>query len=327
MTDDATPPSTSAGRAGPDRRARTRADRRAATPSGATARPRPTAPGSSAPRARAAAPAVPAVAVWFWCSSTRSAIPARRSSSTIPKGEGVSGIGDALAHRDVIGSSLAFSRLRPALRRRPAFQAGTYQLRKDLGVRERGRRARAAGRASTTRTLALPPGLTLARGRDAHRRAAGSARPRVRPSRDRPARSARSSSRPAPTRSRGSPGPTRTRSRTTRPRPTSCGRIVGAFDQHADRSSGSPAAADPYRDGDRRVADPGARPSVDEDRPLIAAVVENRLRAGHAAADRRDASSTRAVAAPAAHRRRLRARLAVQHLPGARACRRRRSRP
>src|SRR5205085_10965990 len=53
-------------------------------------------------------------------------------------------------------------------------------------------------------------------------------------------------------------------------------RVVGAFDRHAT-ALGLPAAADPYRTV--IVASLIQREAgVDEDRPLIAAVVENRLR-------------------------------------------------
>jgi len=75
-------------------------------------------------------------------------------------GWGVSEAGDALQTHGVIGSSLAFqiwARLSGT-----HFQAGTYQLREHLGVREAAAALKRGPAAPPHLTLALPPGLTLA---------------------------------------------------------------------------------------------------------------------------------------------------------------------
>ena len=98
-------------------------------------------------------------AAWFWYQLDPIGEPGRPVAVTIPKGEGVSGIGDRLARQDVIGSSLAFS-VYARLSGSERFQAGRYSMRQDLGVRgaidvlERGP-------SQHYTTLALPPGLTF----------------------------------------------------------------------------------------------------------------------------------------------------------------------
>ena len=213
------------------------------------------------------------VAVWFWLQLDPIGDPGAPVVVTIPKGEGVSGIGDRLEGRGVIGSSLAFS-VYARLSGSSGFQAGTYRMRKDLGVRS-AVDALEQGPSQHYTTLALPPGLTFAEvaarigalpGRTATRATELATTGRI-----------RSKFEPAGTNSLE--GLTWPDSYSVEDHETEADilrTIVGAFDRHAT-ALGLPAAADPYRTV--IVASLIQREAgVDEDRPLIAAVVENRLR-------------------------------------------------
>jgi UPF0755 protein len=85
-------------------------------------------------------------------------------SVDIQAGWGTKEAGDALASRDVIGSSLAFQ-IWSKVSGGGSFQAGTYSLREDMGVKaasdalQRGPSAAAASADHVV--LALPPGLRL----------------------------------------------------------------------------------------------------------------------------------------------------------------------
>ena len=80
----------------------------------------------------------------WWCwrvapsgsggSSTRPAVPARRSRCNIEPGWGVPRIGEELAHRGVIGSSMVFN-VYARLNGDNSFEAGTYDLHKNMGVK------------------------------------------------------------------------------------------------------------------------------------------------------------------------------------------------
>ena len=102
----------------------------------------------------------------------------------------------------------------------------------------------------------------------------------------------------------------------------SCPTIVARVrrDRRQGRASrtGRDQRAHAVPDGRRRVADPG-RGQLAEDAPLISAVIRNRLRDGHAAADRRDALLREGRLPAGADQRRQADRLAVQHLQGRRA--------
>jgi UPF0755 protein len=192
---------------------------------------------------------------------------------TIPKGEGVSGIADRLADRGVIGSSLAFS-VYARLSGSTGFQAGSYRLHEDLGVRD-AIDVLQRGPTQHYRTLALPPGLTFAEiaarigalpGRSAARATALAADGRV-----------RSKFEPAGVNSlEGLTWPESYAVEDHEHEADILRRIVATFDRKA-AAAGLAASADPYRTVItasliQREA------GVDEDRPLIAAVVENRLR-------------------------------------------------
>ena len=212
-------------------------------------------------------------AVWFWLQLDPIGDPGAPVVVIIPKGEGVSGIGDRLEGRGVIGSSLAFS-VYARLSGSSGFQAGTYRMRKDLGVRS-AVDALEQGPSQHYTTLALPPGLTFAE--VAARIGALPGRTATRATELATTGQVRSKFEPAGTNSLE--GLTWPDSYSVEDHETEADilrTIVGAFDRHAT-ALGLPAAADPYRTV--IVASLIQREAgVDEDRPLIAAVVENRLR-------------------------------------------------
>ena len=100
---------------------------------------------------------------WFVWQLDPPGDPGAPVSVVIEPGWGAKEAGDALASAHVIGSGLAFqvwTRLSGV-----SFQAGTYQLREDLGVRAAADALEAGPDAviADQRTLLLPPGLTLSR--------------------------------------------------------------------------------------------------------------------------------------------------------------------
>ena len=134
-------------------------------------------------------------------------------SVTVQQGWGAREIGDELASKDVIGSSLAFQvwfRVSGG-----SSQAGTYTLREHMGVKDAsdalGRAPAHAAASSEHTVLALPPGLRLEQIADRVGALPGHDRAAFLASRSR-VRSARST-RATRRRSRASPGPTRTSSR------------------------------------------------------------------------------------------------------------------
>ena len=162
------------------------------------------------------------------------------------------------------------------------FQAGTYDLQHEHGrAATRSPRSKPGPRIDYVE-LAVPPGLWLQRDRGARRRAARPQRA-SRSSRRRSNNAVRSEyrARRASTTSRGCCGPTRTASPTPRTRSTSSA-------DDGQRSSTST----PTRSGSRPRPSQGRTPydiltiaslieaeaKVDEDRPLIASVIYNRLR-------------------------------------------------
>ncbi len=215
-------------------------------------------------------------AVWFWLQLDPIGDPGAPVAVTIPKGEGVSGIGDRLEHRGVIGSSLAFS-IYARLSGSSGFQAGTYRLREDLGVRS-AIDVLDQGPKQHYTTLALPPGLTFAEvaarigalpGRSADRVTQLATEGRVRSTFE-PKNGTNSLE--------GLTWPDSYSVEDHESEADILRTIVGAFDRRAI-AAGLPAAPDPYRTV--IVASLIQREAgVDEDRPLIAAVVENRLRQG-----------------------------------------------
>lgn len=211
--------------------------------------------------------------VWFWYQTDPPGDPGAKVEAEVRPGWGSSQIADRLAGRGVIGSALAF-RLYVKVAGRGPFQAGTYELRKDMGS------SAAAGvlerpATLTYRKLALIPGLTLEMIADRVGQIPGMRRERF-------LEVARSNT----VRSKYEPANVTSLEGLTWPdtyyvskadtEETLLKTLVGQFDQQATRA-GLAASSDPYRTV--IVASLiQTEAKLDEDRPLIAAVVENRLR-------------------------------------------------
>jgi UPF0755 protein len=191
----------------------------------------------------------------------------------VRQGWGTSQIADELAGRNVIGSALAF-RLYVKVAGAGPFQAGTYELRKDMGS---SAAADVLERPATLtyRKLALIPGLTLDMIADRVGQIPGL-------SRDRFLAVARSNT----VRSKFEPATVTSLEGLTWPdtyyvskadtEETLLKTLVAHFDREATRA-GLTSAADPYRT--LIIASLiQTEAKLDADRPLIAAVVENRLR-------------------------------------------------
>ncbi len=213
-------------------------------------------------------------AVWFWYQLDPIGSPGRPVTVTIPKGEGVSGIGDRLARRGVIGSSLAFS-VYSRLSGSERIQAGRYRLRQDLGVRG-AVDALERGPTQHFTALTLPPGLTFAEIADRIGALRGRSAARV----NELATSGTVRSRYEPAGTNSLEGLTWADTYSVEDHESEIDilrTIVRAFDRHATEI-GLATAPDPYRTV--IVASLIQREAgVDEDRPLIAAVIENRLQA------------------------------------------------
>jgi UPF0755 protein len=98
---------------------------------------------------------------WFVYQLNPPGGPGKTVQIQIKKGWGVSEIGDALEKKGVVGSSLAFQ-LYAKLRGAGPFQDGPYQLRKNLGVRDAVSKLEdGPQQGNTDIKLTLPPGLTL----------------------------------------------------------------------------------------------------------------------------------------------------------------------
>lgn len=210
---------------------------------------------------------------WFWYQVSPPGDPGRAVTVVIPRGDGVSGIADRLATRGVIGSSLAF-RLYARFSGSTSFQAGTYRLRQDLGAAD-AIRALERGPRQHYEKLALPPGLTLAEITE-----------RVGAVPGRSADKFRSALEGGTVRSKFQPPTSQSLEGLTWPdtylvedHETELDilrTIVRSFDRHADEVglAGSP---DPYRTV--IIASLIQREAgVASDRPLISAVIANRLR-------------------------------------------------
>lgn len=214
-----------------------------------------------------------AVGAWFWYQVDPPGDPGKPVTVQIPKGSGIASIADRLEARGVVGSALAF-RVYSQLSGAPTVQAGEYRLRKDLGARGAIDALRHGPRQHFVQ-LTLPPGLTseeiAARvgalpGRSAARfrsvAQSGVVRSKFQP--------------PTVTSLEGLTWPETYSISSTENEQAILRTIVDAFDRHGD-AVGLGQAADPYRAV--VIASLIQREAgVDEDRPLIAAVVENRVR-------------------------------------------------
>jgi UPF0755 protein len=96
---------------------------------------------------------------WFWWQLDPPGGAGPRTDVEVADGWGIGEIGDELARRGVIGSSFVF-RTYARLTDAGPFQAGRYELRRDLGVRD-AIDALEAGPVLTYDELAVPPGRWL----------------------------------------------------------------------------------------------------------------------------------------------------------------------
>jgi peptidoglycan lytic transglycosylase G len=214
-----------------------------------------------------------AVGVWFWYQTDPPGDPGRRVTIDVHRGWGTSQIADALAHRHVIGSALAF-RVYVKVAGAGPFQAGTHVLREHMGsspaadVLERPATL-------TYRKLALIPGLTLGMIADRVGRLPGLSRERF--LQVAASNTVRSRYEPANVTSlEGLTWPDTYYVSKADTETTLLRTIVANFDKQATKAglAGSP---DPYRTVTiASLIQTEAK--LDVDRPLIAAVVENRLR-------------------------------------------------
>jgi len=212
-------------------------------------------------------------AAWLWYEVDPPGDPGRAVRVEVKRGWGVHEIGDALQGRGVVGSSLAFQ-LYARLSGKGPFQAGAYDLRERMGA---SAAADALARASKQdyRKLALPPGLTLETiatrvgkvpGLSATKFLAV-ARANVVRSRYEP---------PTVTSLEGLTAPDTYYVSKGEDETALLRILVKTFDARGAKA-GLDASPDPYR-AITIASLIQTEAKLDEDRPLIAAVVENRLR-------------------------------------------------
>lgn len=94
---------------------------------------------------------------WFWWQVDAPGGQGAAVTVDIPSGTGVSGIGDRLHAAGVVGSSFAF-RIYAEITGGGPYQAGEYELHRHMGARAA---ARGLSKGPSVEHLALPPGLTL----------------------------------------------------------------------------------------------------------------------------------------------------------------------
>ena len=210
---------------------------------------------------------------WFWYQVDPPGSPGSAVRVSIPPGAGLAQIATRLEARGVIGSGLAF-RVYAQLSGTPKVQAGEYRLRHDLGARA-AIDALERGPGHQYAKLALAPGLTFEEiaarvgrlpGRSAERflslGASGTVRSKFQPA--------------TVTSLEGLTWPDTYFVASTDTERTILRTIVDAFDRHAG-TVGLAEATDPYQAV--VIASLIQREAgVDEDRPLIAAVIANRIR-------------------------------------------------
>ncbi len=210
---------------------------------------------------------------WFWYEVSPPGDPGRVVTVVIPKGTGVDGIAQRLEDRKVIGSALAF-RIYARVSGSGSFQAGEYALRQDLGA-QAAMDALDRGPRQHFRKLALPPGLTFAEIADQVGQLPGRT---TKAFLDAAATGTiRSKFQPASVQSlEGLTWPDTYFVSDTETEQDILRTLVRTFDRHGD-AVGLGASADPYRAV--IVASLIQREAgLAVDRPLIAAVIENRLR-------------------------------------------------
>ncbi len=247
---------------------------------------------------------------WYWYQTYPPGDTGAKVEVEVRQGWGASQIGDTLADRGVIGSAVAF-RIFAKVSGAGPFQAGTYELRKDMGS---SAAAAVLERPATLtyRKLALIPGLTLEMIADRVGQIPGLSREKF-------LEVARSNT----VRSKFQPADVTSLEGLTWPdtyyvskadtEATLLATLVKHFDQQATRA-GLETSADPYRTVIiASLIQTEAK--LDVDRPLIAAVVENRLRDNMPLQIDATLLYTRRESRGSDHRRGLRQPFAVQHLP------------
>ena len=198
----------------------------------------------------------------------------------VDDGWSVSRIGDELVDRDVIGSSVVLN-VYTRLKDRKDFQAGTYELRKDMGVRN-AVSALEAGPRSTTPSSRCRPGCGRRRSRSGSA-TSSRAGPRTRSSpRCAAAPSVRSTSPRASTSLEGLLWPDTYRIADTDDEIDVLGTMVSEFEKNADALGLENATTEGHTPYEILTVASliEAEAKVDEDRPLIASVIYNRLRMG-----------------------------------------------
>lgn len=212
-------------------------------------------------------------AAWFWYQTDPPGNPGRRVDVEIGDGWGVARIADELASRDVIGSAVAF-RLYVRVSGAGPFQAGTFTMREDMGSRTAADILERPA-AQTYEKLALIPGLTLDMIADRVGRLPGFSRNRF--LEVAASNTVRSKFQPADATSlEGLTWPDTYYVSRSDTEESVLRTLVAEFDERATES-GLATSPDPYRTVIiASLIQTEAK--LDEDRPLIAAVVENRLR-------------------------------------------------
>ncbi len=202
----------------------------------------------------------------------------------IKKGWGVEEIGDALERRGVVGSSLAFQ-IYTKVRGAGPFRDGPYQLRTNLGVRDAAEKLESGpAQGAAALELTLPPGLTLEQVADKVGEAL--------PGRDRTeflelANSGAVRSRyqpPEVTSLEGLLFPDTYKVSKKEDELDILTRLVETFDLKADQAGVANAAAAAGRTPYEAIITASLierEAGVAEDRPLISAVIANRLRDGN----------------------------------------------
>jgi len=210
---------------------------------------------------------------WFWYQTDPPGSPGRRVEVDIGEGWGVARIADELASNDVIGSAFAF-RLYTRVSGAGPFQAGTFTMRQDMGSRPAAAILERPAAQSYER-LALIPGLTLDMIADRVGRLPGFSRERF--LQVAASNTVRSTFQPPDVTSlEGLTWPDTYYVSRADTEETLLKTLVAEFDERATKA-GLASSPDPYRTV--IVASLiQTEAKLDDDRPLIAAVVENRLR-------------------------------------------------
>jgi UPF0755 protein len=215
---------------------------------------------------------------WFLYELNPPGGPGRKISVTIPEHAGTPRIGDLLEDKGVIGSSTAFQFFTKVTRAGP-FKPGQYSMREGLGVRGAVDRLE-AGPAPEAK-LVLPPGLTVGQLADRVGELPGHSKEAFTAALQ--SNAVRSKYQPAEVTSlEGELFPDAYFVKKGETDEQILARMVASFDQQADGAglaAANTSGLNPYQTV--IVASLIEREAkLDEDRPLIAAVIRNRLLAG-----------------------------------------------